>query len=231
MKRQYLIFTLFLFATKTICQNLLPPLEDFSKKKPAYLIKTDSTRIDFFLSEIYHKKGLIAYIIGKTTKGEKFELEADSILTLALPPSNSAKFSGMIESSKSVTKMNQTNRNEFNRELVYFFQEYIEDRQITVLLQLLNPDFSDKIAIYHDPWANETLGGGLPGVRIAGNIDKSYYLKVEGKTKRYLKKNYDAAFEKLFESCPALIKRYKKYNTIYWTDLPQHVYLFGTKCE
>lgn len=227
MKKQYLIFTLFLFATKTICQNLLSPLEDFSKKKQAYLIKTDSTRIDFFLSDVYHKKGLIAYIIGKTTRGEKVELEADSILILALPPSNSAKLSSMIESSRSVAKMNQTNKNEFNRELVYFFQEYIEDRKITALLQLLNPDFSDKIAIYHDPWAFETMGGGF----IAGSIDKSYYLKVNGKTKRYLKKNYDSTFEKLFESCPALITRYKKYNTIYWTDLPQHVYLFETKCE
>lgn len=231
MKKHYFIFILFLFATKTICQNLLPPLEDFSKKKQAYLIKTDSTRIDFFLSDIYHKKGLIAYIIGKTTKGEKFELEADSILTLALPPSNSAKLSSTIESSRSLAKVNQTNTNEFNRELVYFFQEYIEERNITALLQLLNPDFSDKIAIYHDPWAMETMGGGITGALIAGNIDKSYYLKVNGKTKRYLKKNYDATFEKLFESCPALIKRYKKYNTIYWTDLPQHVYLFDTKCE
>jgi hypothetical protein len=227
MKKDYLIFTLFLFATKTICQNLLPPLEDFSKKKPAYLIKTDSTRIDFFLSDIYHKKGLIAYIIGKTTKGEKFELEADSILTLALPPSNSAKLSSTIESSRSVTKINQTNQNELNRELVYFFQEYIEERKTTVLLQLLNPDFSDKIAIYHDPEAFETMGGGF----IANSIDKSYYLKVNGTTKRYFKKNYDAMFEKLFASCPALIKRYKKYNTVYWTDLPQHVYLFDTKCE
>ncbi|MBL7816849.1 MAG: hypothetical protein JNL70_17640 [Saprospiraceae bacterium] len=222
---------LFLFATKAICQELLPPIEDFSKKKQAYLVKTDSTRIDFFLSKLYHKKGLIVYIEGETTKGEKFEMEADSVLILALPPTNSAKFTSMIESSRSLDKISQTNTDRLNPNLVYFFQEYVEDRKVTALLQLLNPDFSDKITIYHDPWAAETMGGGFGGLPIAGGIDKSYYLKVAGKTKRFFKKNYDLEFEKLFESCPSLINRYKKYKTIYWNDLPRNVYFFDTKCE
>ncbi|MBL7816850.1 MAG: hypothetical protein JNL70_17645 [Saprospiraceae bacterium] len=228
MKKQYFIIFLFFCATKAICQDLLPPLEHFSSKKQAYLIKKDSTRIDFFLTDLDRKKGLIVNVEGKTTEGKKFEIKADQILTLAVPPSDLSKFIGISESTRSVAKLGRTNTNKLNRDLVYFFQEYAEDRKVTALLQLLNPDFSDKIAIYHDPWATETMGFGVAGIPITGGIDKSYYLKVNGKTKRYFKKDYDDEFEKLFKSCPELLKKYKNFA---WRDLPRHVYFFDTECE
>ena len=222
-----LLITLLTF-TKAVCQELLPPLERFSTKKQGYLIKNDGTRIDFVMSDLDRKKGLIINVEGKTTDGKKFELKADQIKELAIPPSDFAKLGALSESTRSIAKINRTDGREFDRELVYFFQEYLEDRKITALMQLLNPEFSEKIPVYHDPFATETLGVGVAGIQITGGIDKSYYLKIGGKTKRFFKKDYDDDFKKLFGSCPDLMKKYKDFA---WRDLPRHIFYFQTECD
>ena len=228
MKRSIFAFLAILSYTKVVCQELLPPLERFSTKKEGYLIKNDGTRLDFVLSDLDRKKGLIINVEGKTTDGKKFALKADEIKELAIPPSDWAKFAALDNSTRSIAKMNRTNAREFNRELVYFFQEYIEDRKIKALMQLLNPDFSTRIMIFHDPWATETMGVGVMGVQLTGGIDKSFYLKAEGKTKRFFKKDYDDDFKKLFRSCPELMKKYKDFA---WRDLGKHVFFFDSECE
>lgn len=228
MKKLFFVLLTILTFSKGIAQELLPPLERFSTKKEGYLIKNDGTRIDFVLSDLDRKKGLIVNVEGKTTDGKKFKLKADQIKELAIPPSDLSKFAALNNSTRSIVKMQQTKTSQYNRELVYFFQEYVEDRKVTALMQLLNPDFSNKIVVYNDPWAAETMGIGVMGVPITGGIDKSFYLKVDGKTKRYFKSDYNGDFKKLFSSCPNLIKEYKNFA---WRDLPKHIFYFENECE
>jgi hypothetical protein len=147
---------------------------------------------------------------------------------LAIPGSDWAKFAALSESTRSIAKMKNTKAKEFDRELIYFFQEYLEDRKITALMQIVNPDFSSKIVVYNDPFAAETLGIGVAGIQITGGIDKSYYVKVGGKTKRFFKKDYDDDFKTLFSSCPSLLEKYKSFA---WRDFPQHLFFYDTECK
>ena len=215
-------------VVETFCQQLLPPLERFSTKKQGYLIKNDDTRIDFVLDDLDRKKGLIIKVEGKSIDGKKFSFKADEIKVLAIAPSDWSKFAAFNQSTTSVVKMKQTKTSDYNRELVYFYQEELKDRKITALMQLLNPDFADKIRIYHDPWAAETMGFGVAGIQITGGIDKSYYFKVDGITRRYFKREYDDDFKKLFGSCSALMTKYKDFA---WRDIPTHLFFFETECN
>jgi hypothetical protein len=95
-------------------------------------------------------------------------------------------------------------------------------------MQLVNPDFSSKIRVYHDPYASETMGFQVGGVQLTGGLDKSYYLNVNGKTQRYFKSDYDKTVKTLFASCPAL---FKKFEDTKWKDFPDHVFFFDTECE
>ena len=229
MKKQLILCTAFVLSLANgYCQAFLPPLERFSTKKAGYLITKDDKRIDFVLDDLDRKKGLIINVEGKPTDGsKKFEFDAKDIKILAIPSSDWAKFAALSESTRSIAKSKRTKTSEFDRDLVYFYQEYLEDRKITALMQLLNPDFSEKIKVYHDPFASETMGLAFGGVQITGGIDKSYYLKVGGKTKRYFKKNYDDEFKELFGTCSALMTKYKDFA---WRDLPQHLFFFDTEC-
>jgi hypothetical protein len=230
MKKQFLLSAFFLLTlTNVFCQQFLPPVERFSTKKAGYLITIEGKRIDFILDDLDRKKGLIIKVEGKPTDGgKKFVLKADQIKELAIPGSDFAKFAALSESTKSIAKMKRTNTKEFNRELVYFFQEYLEDRKITALMQIINPDFSSKIVVYHDPFASETMGLSVGGIQVTGGIDKSYYFKIAGKTQRYFKKDYDDDFKKIFASCADLLTKYKDFA---WRDLPLHLFFFDTECK
>jgi hypothetical protein len=223
-----ILITLFCCYLEISAQQFLPPLERFSTKKESYLIKNDGSRIDFILDDLDRKKGLIVNVEGKTKEGKKFELKASEIKELAIAPSDFAKFAALNDATQSVVKTTKTKSEEFNRELVYFFQEYLEDRKITALMQRLNPEFDSKIRVYHDPFATETAGVGIGGIQVTGGIDKSFYLKVNGKTKRYFKKNYDDDFKTLFGSCNTLKEKFKD---VAWRDLPDHLFFFDQECN
>lgn len=227
-KKLFVIAALLWSNLNLSAQQFLPPLERFSTKKESYLIKNDGTRIDFVLDDLDRKKGLIVNVEGKTKDGKKFELKASEIKELAIAPSDFAKFAALNDATQSVVKTTKTKAGEFNRDLVYFFQEYLEDRKITALMQRLNPEFDSKIRVYHDPFAAETAGVAVGGIQVTGGIDKSYYLKVDGKTKRYFKKNYDDDFKTLFGSCDALVKKFKDFA---WRDLPDHLFFFDQECN
>lgn len=228
--KKHIVLLSFILVTfvASYAQSFLPPLEGFSTKKESYLIKNDGSRVDFVLSNLSKKKGLIVKVEGKSKDGQKFKLQAADIKELAIAPSDFAKFASFSNSTQSVLKTSKTKVEDFDRSLVYFYQEYLEDRKITALMQRLNPDFDTKIRVYHDPFAAETMGVGIGGVQITGGIDKSYYLKVDGKTKRYFKKDYNDDFKTLFGKCPELLAKYKDFN---WRDLPDHIFFFDQECK
>lgn len=229
MKKQNFILAFFmLLGFSTFAQEFLPPLERFSGKKESYLIKNNNEKVVFVLDDLDRKKGLIIRVEGKAKDGKKFKLDAAEIKELAIAPSDFAKMAALDGSTKSVLKASKTKVEDFDRSLVYFYQEKLEDRKITALMQRLNPDFDSRIRVYHDPFASETMGLSVGGIQVTGGIDKSYYLKVDGKTKRFFKKDYDDDFKKLFGSCDALMTKYKDFA---WRDLPNHIYFFDQECD
>jgi len=214
-------------SAPAFAQEFLPPIERFSSSKPGYLVTKAGERVEFILDDLDRKKGLIVRIEGKTLEGKKFKYEADEVVELGLAPSDFAKFSSAMESTRSIDKMQRTQVGESTRNLVMFYQEQLDEPKRTVLVQLINPGFDSKIRVYHDPFAMETMGVGFAGVQVTGGIDMSYYIKANGKVFRLKKKNYDDEFGTLFGSCPALKTQFKR---IVWRDLGGHVFFFDREC-
>lgn len=218
-----------LFAFSALAQQLLPAMETFSHSKPGYLITVKGERIEFTLKDLDRKKGLIINVEGKTLDGKKFEYKAEDIAELALAPSELAKVAAFADATESVLNTAKTDTKGFRRDLVYFFQEVTDaKKKRTTLMQLLNPTFSDKIRIYHDPFAAETGGISVGNIQVTGGLDKSYYIKTNGKVTRLYKKDYDDEFKKMFGTCPELLAKYKNFN---WRDLNEHVFFFQNQCK
>jgi len=94
-----------------------------------------------------------------------------------------------------------------------------------LLMQLLNPTFSGKVKIYHDPLAKETMGGGI---KLAGGHAKSYFIRIGDETAyKVKKKSYKTEFVPLWKKCKVLSKMSSK--NIEWSDLTKHVVQY-TEC-
>ena len=114
---------------------------------------------------------------------------------------------------------------------IYFEQAEVQVKKekLTLMMQLLNPSFSSKIKVYHDPYANETASVGIGGFTMAGGDDKSYYVAVRNQTAiKLMKKNYDEDFNKVFGFCTPLKNKFEK---IKWSEFEGHVYEHNQNCE
>ncbi|OIN58144.1 hypothetical protein [Arsenicibacter rosenii] len=209
-------------------QAFLPSIDRFSGSKPGYLITKSGERIDFILDDLDRKKGLIIRVEGKTTDGKKFKYEAADIQELGLNPSDYAKFSSVMNSTSSIVKAQKTKVSESTRNLVIFSQEHLDDQDRDVLVQLVNPGFDSRIKVFDDPFATQTMGVGVYGMQVTGGMDKSFYVKANGKVFRLKKKNYDEYFPILFGSCPAVMSKYGK--GFAWRDFNEHVFLLDQEC-
>ena len=65
---------------------------------------------------------------------------------------------------------------------------YMEKSQVKIkkktgayMMQLMNPTFSGKIKVFNDPFAGETASIGVGGMKLAGGLAKSYYIKKKGR--------------------------------------------------
>lgn len=215
-------------STTMQAQQLLPEVEFFSKDKSGFLVRKDGSRVSFKLDQFKGKKGVIESIKGKTDDGQEFEYAAADIQEMGLPPSGFGRGMSGLQSTSSILKASKTDVNEVKRDTILFYHEYLDDQQRDVMLQLLNPDFAQKIRIYHDPAAGTTSGiGSIGGVRLTGGVDKGFYVRAGNKTFRLRKGEYEKRFDELFGSCPAVRQNYP---STAWRDFPNHVYYFEKKC-
>jgi hypothetical protein len=209
-------------------QTFLPAIERFSGKKEGFLVTTKGDTTKFLLDDLDRKKGLIVNVAGNDVHGKKFEYKADQIRFLALAPADYAKFAAFSEGTGSVLRASKTDFKQINRDLIFFYQEYLEDKKRTVLVQLVNPGFDNNIRVYSDPFAKQTSGVTVGGVQMTGGMDKSYYVNYNGKTYRLYKKDYDKKFKEFFGNCPEMKAKYKNGA---WRDFAEHLFLFDQSCN
>lgn len=208
-------------------QEFLPAIERFSSKKESFLVtaKGDTTR--FFLDDLDRKKGLIVHVAGRTADGKQFEHQAEDVAFMALAPSDYAKFAAFSEGTSSVLRAGKTDFKQINRDLIFFYQEYLDDKQRTVLVQQINPGFDSRLRVYDDPFAAQTAGIGVGGMQMTGGQDKSYYVNYKGKTFRMFKRDYDRLFNEFFGNCPGLKARYRN---AAWRDFAEHLFFYEQSC-
>lgn len=215
-------------------QDLLQPSDAFSHKEIAYITLADGTEIQGTIDDIDRKKGLIEEVVIRDENKKKKKFKPEEIKHMYLMPSKLSKLSNSIE---AFTEVNQFNDNRLNNALfkqgyVYFENApvKIKKKEYNMLLQLLNPDFSSKIRVYHDPNAGETSGWKVGGVQLTGGLDKSYYISKDNEVAYLIeKKEYKDEFEPLFEGCQTVYDTYLQEKD--WKYFGKAIYDYTVNCQ
>lgn len=215
------------------------PMEHFSVKKTAYVTLSDGTEIEGTLKRLKRKKGLIESVKMKLDGNEDVEYPASEIKQMYLPESSLNAVGNVLDQAYDATQWKDSD-NALNSEYLKDGYAYFEatntqirkNKEGIVLLQLLNPAFSSKVKVYHDPFANETNSMSVGGIKLAGGVDKSYFVKKsDKKAERVMKKNYEDFEPVLYGDCQKMKNFLKKQKKLSWSDFPEHVYTYAKDCS
>jgi hypothetical protein len=236
MKKKFLLgIVASCFSLGAYSQNFIPTAERFSGKKIAYINLEDGTKVEGTIDDLDRKKGLVEEITIKPTGSKKKKTyEAEKIKSMYLPITGIDNLANRIDQATDINKYSSMG---VNMELINKGYALLEKTNVRVkrktqalLVQLLNPAFCTKIKVYTDPYAGETAGFGVGGLKLTGGDDKSYYVQIgDAVAERMKKKEYDEEYTKLYQGCPALIAKVKE--KLKWSDFDKHVYEYTTECK
>jgi len=235
MKNSFLLI-LFLSVTNIlVAQDFLDGAFTFSSKKESYITLQDGKELIGFIDDIDRKKGLIEEITIIDAEKKKIKLKPEEVKHMYIAPSGFDKLARADRLLSNATKWDDdksAHASHIKEGYVYFetVNVMIKKKQMTLLLQLLNPGFARNIKVYFDPLAGETASIGFGGITVAGGDAKSYYFKKgDNVAFRMHKKNYDEEFENLYGDCPELKKTFIK--DMGWSRVEKHVFHHSEKCE
>lgn len=234
MKKLVLIGCL-LGCSTAFAQSFIPAFDRFSGKEIAYINLEDGTKIEGTIDDIDRKKGLIEEIvILPTGQKKKRKIQAEEIKNMYLPASGYNKLVNASEQTFNAQKWkdNNVNMDIINKGYAYFEKSTVgikKDVEV-LLMQMVNPSFSQKIKVYHDPRAQESMRFGVAGITMAGGDDKSYYVKVgDTAAVKIKRKDYDEAYLALYKDCPELLKKLKDDHR--WSKFDEHLWAYTTECK
>lgn len=237
MKTCYRIFVLGALAVFTSqslsAQTFARGVELFSKKKTSYITLSSGEEVEGNIKKISRKKGNIKSIKLKLGDGSIAEYTPDQIKHAFLPQSGLEKFAASIEDAYDVTTWGEDSpEGERIKDGYSYLQTeevQLKKEKMVLLMQVVNPHFNKEITVYHDPRAMETGSASVGGFKVAGGIDKSYYIKKNGDDTviRLKKKDYDEEYQSFFGDCDITPEDTDK---VRWKDFAEHVFNYTTKC-
>ena len=188
--------------------------------------------IEGTVDKIKRKKGLFELVI-IDVRNKKIELKPEDIDHMYLAPSGLDKLNSSLDQASTMSKWD---REDVESDKIKEGYAYFENAKVNLkgkvqplLMQLLNPGFSNKLRVYFDPFAQETTRVGIAGLTVAGGLDKSYYVQRPGEEAyRIKKKEYKEDFETFYKDCPNLLRKYEKPD---WEDFAKHVFYYSENCQ
>ncbi|MCR9064714.1 MAG: hypothetical protein NXI00_12150 [Cytophagales bacterium] len=222
-----IILVLLLIGQSAFSQAFMPGFDMFSHKKPAHLTLADGTKIEGEIARLQRKRNNISGI-DMEINGEKITYAPEEVKEMYLPAHGLNKFSLKSENTFNTSKT-------YDLDMINEGYGFFENTEVafggkvqTLMMQLVNPDFANKVKIYFDPMAMETMKVGI-GPMSTGGIDRSYYIKVGDEPAYKLSKaNFKDELPKIFASCPEMQKKVSKKPN--WKELPKYFYGFDI-CE
>lgn len=210
-------------------QQLISPTNTFSHQKTAYITLADGKEIEGSINNIDRKKGLIEFIKLIDVSGKEYKLKPEEIRHMYLPPTDFDHLQKTAIVTSNVEKWNNEKLNQdiLNNGYAYFelAEVKLKNEDKKLLLQLLNPSFSKKIKVFHDPFASNTASFGIGELNLVGGIAKSYYVSnVDNIAFKLSKNSYEKEFASFFKNCNLLQEKYPYPN---WRDLSKHIISFS----
>lgn len=221
----------FFLGGEAMAQHFISPSFAFSGKKISYITLKNGQEIQGHLRHYKIKKGLIKEVKLKLESGEKVSYKAAAIDHMYLRPSGLEKVLKVDDYLSDVTQWGNTDLESDILQKGYVYLEQTtaqikKHKQVTVLMELLNPTFCGKLKVYNDPYAKETMSVGVGGMTMAGGDAKSYWVLHKGDkvATRLKKKHFDDEYKQLFEGCPSLIEQVSEKTK--WSHFEEDVYKY-----
>lgn len=204
-------------------------------KKVSTVILKDGTEHKGYCKGVSTKKGQINAIVFKDSVTEQTNTyEAANIAEAYLYASGMEKFGKVSQKMNNFGMGRQNNMKKLtSNDQIYFVNQKVslknksDDQEF--LMQLVNPDFSSLISVYHDPFAKESKGfsiGGAPAIGGVGVI-KSYYVQKGGKVMWLPKSDFEENYDFLFGDNAEFMAKYP-YKSINWDWLSALVLEYTT---
>ena len=203
-----------------------PAYTSYSRKKPAYVTLKDGTELEGDIKDVDRKKGQINEL-KIIADGNKKRIMADEIANLYMAPSGLEKLDKRANFFNDATKWGKTDASKhLNKGYTMYTNQMVslknKKKPAEFLMQVVNPNFSQIIEVFSDPFAKETASIGVGSLKLAGGIAKSYYVK-KGESVVWLTKgNFDDYFDQLFMDNEEFKTKYKD-QKIKWSLLGVYV--------
>ncbi len=235
MKKITILCFVLACTTMVFGQEFIPGFDTFSHSKPAYLTLNDGRMLEAEIEDIDRKKGLIEAITLRSKTNKMTTILPGEIKTMYLPATEMTRLDNQRNTITNVRKLQNAgvNMDIIKKGYAYFEKStvIIKGESLTLLLQLVNPTFSQKIKVYFDPRASKTLSLSARVMTVAGGIDKSYYVRVgDGNAYRLEKDDYQNEFRHLFADCPVFVQKYGRSQSPVWRDFAKHVAEYHQLC-
>jgi hypothetical protein len=211
-------------------QEFAEKTNNVSYSKPAYIYLENGDSLVGNLTKIGYRKGLIDEVKIKVDD-KKQEVDVNTIKTAYFPISAIGKLGNALNKATNLNKMKKTGVNEALIRDGYVLYEkslaVVKGKTEPLLMQLINPAFSDKIRVYADQFASESASYGVGGMTLAGGDDLSYYIKKgDAPAEKVRRKDFKEKIPTLFGDCPTLATKLQK--DFSWADLPKYIYEHST---
>lgn len=239
MKNLILLFCLTLFCVDGFGQvgeqYFTDPVETFSKKKTAYLTMSDGTEVQGTIKKLKRTKGLFNEVNLTMENGKVKKIKAEDIQSMYLPQSGWDKFAKGVDLMSNARRWGSDLNEEYLKDGYAYFEQtevnYRKKKTETLLLQLLNPAFSNLVKIYHDPLAAESASLSYGGIKMVGGNDKSYFVKTGDKVAfRLKKKNLDDNAAEIFADCKDSYEEIVK-DKLSWMYFDKLLFEYTVACE
>tara|TARA_R110001592_G_scaffold22214_5_gene88662 strand:- start:1038 stop:1733 length:696 start_codon:yes stop_codon:yes gene_type:complete len=210
------------FFVQKLSQNEIPKADE------AYAVLTSGDTIRGTVGTVSLSDGIFDKI-NIRENGERFTININDLVRLAILPSDWAKFDEMA----LLPVLRNLKNKEFIEVLpkdgwIFFDKIQLPGKQERYqLAQLMNPGFDSKVKVYAHPDAESTGSTSVSSITLEGLRDNTYFISVNGERvfQFYDFQYRKRGFEKLFTSCPAL-----KGKKLKWKEFPEDVFLHHQKC-
>jgi hypothetical protein len=201
---------------------------------PCIVFLASGEEINGKIGTMSGSNGYISAITIKLDNGEKMKLKPEDISRILVKADKLLKLMMMSESTSSIKEMTKTNFNDVIKTDYIIFETAMRHNKAgnLRLMQLLNPGFDSKLKVYGDPNPNrKTQGIGIAGVKLTGDIDKSYlFVQNDEKAVLVKKGSYKKDFEELYKNCPKMLEAFAG-EKLKWQDVAGHVYAYNFICQ
>ena len=223
------VLALFVLASISVeAQDFfMSEFQSHSKKKITYITMDNGDKFEVNLMKFKFSKGQIDELKYRATDAKKkVKVKVDEIKSMYVPASALEKLGAGLASLNDATKWgNKELTTDLFSKGYYYFEKAptrVKKKSFDTMNQLLNPYTSKYIKIFPDYKAKKTMSIGVAGIKLAGGLEKSYYIRFGEKVAYRIKKaDYDEQFKIIFADSPELIEKYK--NGVSWGDLATHI--------